>query len=68
MSAEELFHRRVVTALEGAPAGKLKVSELRLQTRIRRGITDIVSEMKQKGLVVFSGYASMETEVALAGR
>ena len=64
-SAEDLFHRIVVTALKGAPNNKMKVIDLRTKAQIKRGITSVLEEMSARGLVSFDTPLTMETEVSL---
>ena len=67
MNAPDLFDRCVISALEGASGGKLKVKELRQKSRVTRGITDILLNLRTRGIVSWrDGELTMETEVSLA--
>lgn len=69
MDPNELFERMVTSALEAAPKQSLKVSELRLAIKMRRGITTVVQEMSARGLVLLGkGELTMDTVVSLPCR
>lgn len=66
MDAPALFDRIVVSSLEGVAGGKMKLAELRDDTKIGRGITDILQDLKMRGIVSWRGELTSETEVSLS--